>query len=319
MSGPPSVLVLGGGPDAERAVSLASAAAVAEALRAGGFGVEPRTIDRLDGAELASLPGEVIFPVLHGPWGEGGPLQDLLEADGRAYVGCGPAAARAAMDKVRSKELAVRAGGETPDWSLLRVGDPTCPLPVPVPVVVKPVHDGSSVGLFVCRTETTWSAAYERIASGEFGHRVFMVERMVSGREVSVGLLNGPEPGRLDTIGVVEIVPASGVYDHEAKYERDDTRYVVDPDLPSGVADRLGAVSTALAAGMGLRHLARVDFIVDVHGGVWFLEVNTMPGFTPSSLLPKMAAAGGVDMRALVAGLVRRANDEARRDRSRAV
>ncbi len=146
------VLVLGGGPDAEREVSLWSSKAVAEALTSlGRYRVRYEIIGKLTGAELKKLPGEVVFPVLHGGWGEGGPLQELLEADGRAFVGCGPAAARLAMDKLATKMASVKAGVLTAPSAVFNPADEGCPLAFPV--VMKPVHEGSSVGVRIVRLQ----------------------------------------------------------------------------------------------------------------------------------------------------------------------
>lgn len=304
MSGLPTVLVLGGGPGAEREISLASAAGVAGALREAGHGVESVTIDAPTAADLRAMPGDVVFPVLHGSFGEGGPLQDLLERDGRPYVGSRACAARLSMDKLATKQAAARLGIDTPASAVMNPGDAVSPLPLPV--VVKPVHEGSSVGLMMCHAEQDWVRAHERVRSGAFDGRVFMVEQLIEGRELTVGLL-ADETGALRALPLVEIVPAGGVYDYEAKYTRGDTVYVVGPDLPGGAADGLADAALWLAARLGVRHLCRVDFMLDEAGRGWLLEVNTMPGFTPTSLLPKAAASEGIDMPALVSGLVRTA------------
>lgn len=294
-----SVLVLGGGPDAEREVSLASATAVGDALESTGrFEVHRRTIDRLTGAELAALPGEVVFPVLHGGWGEGGPLQDLLEADGRPFVGSGAAASRWAMDKVATKFTALREGIPTTVTFALDPRDPVCP--IAFPVVVKPVHEGSTIGLYVCRDDRQWAAARVEIAA-EFSRgvrRAYMVEPFVQGRELTVGLLDGA------ALPVIEIKPADGLYDYEAKYHRDDTRYILDPDLPAGVGETIKRHAANLARALGVRHLARADFILDVAGTAWLLEINTLPGFTGHSLVPMAAAHAGIPLPELCTRLV---------------
>lgn len=137
-------IVLKGGPDAEREVSIKSGAQVAAALARANVDVQEITIDRLDIGDLRNLVGDVIFPVLHGPWGEGGPLQDILEQDGRPYVGCGPAAARLAMDKTATKKVVARAGVPTPDSCELQIDRP---ITIKLPCVIKPSNDGSSVDL----------------------------------------------------------------------------------------------------------------------------------------------------------------------------
>lgn len=296
------VLVLAGGPDAERPVSLLSAAGVASALRASGrFDVIERVIDRPTGAELSALPGDVIWPVLHGRFGEGGPLQDLLEAGGRPFVGCGARAARLAMDKVASKAMAQSAGLLVSPTCVLDPSD--AGLALPLPVVVKPVFEGSTIGLFVCRTMEQWKAAH-RSAAGS--GKPYLIEPFVEGRELTLGMLDRGS-GSLEALPFIEITPAAGLYDYEAKYTRDDTRYTVGPDLPDVVRRGVEAGTSALARAMGLRHLCRADFLLDDEQRAWFLEVNTMPGFTGHSLVPKAAAAAGLEMPRLCAHVVERA------------
>lgn len=297
-----TVLVLAGGPDREHAVSMASGRAIAAALAAhGGFDCRLREIGRLTPGELAGMPGDVLWPALHGRWGEGGPLQDLLEADGRAYVGCRPAAARAAMDKVHSKALASAAGLEVAATAIVDPED--AGLPLPLPLVVKPVFEGSTIGLRICRTSAQWHEARAMMQEAAERGVVYMAEPLAQGRELTLGLLE--RGGGLAALPLVEIKAASGLYDYQAKYERDDTAYLVNPELPSGLAERLQRQTLALAKTMGLRHLARADFILSDDGRAWFLEVNTMPGFTSHSLLPMAAQAAGLEMPALCALLVK--------------
>jgi D-alanine-D-alanine ligase len=298
------VLVLCGGPDAERRVSLQSGRGVADALASlPRFRVEHRVIDRLTREELAALPGDVVFPVLHGPWGEGGPLQDLLEADGRPYVGCGPSAARSAMDKIRTKLVAASAGIPTPECSLLHPSDEVCP--IACPVVLKPVHEGSTIGVHLVLDGGSWSAARAAAANDIRRNpgRVYMVERYIAGRELTAGVIAPERPDALH-LPLVEIRPASGFYDYEAKYTRDDTIYDVAPELPRGVEGAIREHVRRLAAALGVRHLCRVDFRLDPAGVPWLLEINTMPGFTGHSLVPMAAARAGIDFPSLCARLV---------------
>lgn len=289
----PIVLVLMGGPDAEREVSLLSGSRVAAGLRASGrFRVNDQIIDRLTLEELRQLEGDVIAPILHGPWGEGGALQDLLEADGRPYLGAGPAAARLAMDKAASKQLARQLGIPTPDW---QVFVPGAALTVAPPVVVKPVDDGSSVDLVMCQTPADAVAAAERVAARR--GRV-LVEQMVRGREITVGVVGGR------ALPLLEIVPADGVYDYAAKYTRDDTVYRVSPpDLSAIASAQASRDALAFCKAIDCTDLARVDFLVR-GDTAWFLEVNTIPGMTDHSLVPKAAAAIGIDFPALCASLM---------------
>lgn len=296
------VLVLGGGPDAERPVSVESASAVAEALRSAGHEVAERTIDGPGVDELASVAAEanaeVIFPALHGPWGEGGPMQAVLAGVGLPFVGSRERAARVAMDKLATKLIAASAGIRTAEACVVHAGETACA--IGVPVVIKPVLEGSSVGLHVCRDDASLAEALRAVAADVRAHpsRVFMAERMVAGRELTVAVLDGA------ALPIVEVAPAEGVYDFAAKYERDDTGYVVAPELPAGVAEELGELSERLVGAIGAVHLCRVDFMLDSAGSAWVLEANTMPGFTGHSLFPLAAARAGLDLPSLCDRLV---------------
>lgn len=294
------VLVLGGGPDAERGVSLVSSRGVADALLAGGtYEVNYQVIDRPGAHELAAMRGDVVFPVLHGPFGEGGGMQDLLASGGRPFVGCGPRAARTAMDKVASKLAAASLGVRTAAAHVLNEDDGACPMALPV--VVKPVHEGSSVGVHICRDGAQWDAAREAVVEERRAglRRAYMVEAgVLGGSEITVGVLDGR------ALPIIRIVPTVEFYDYEAKYNRDDTKYEVNPALPPGVGAEVQAAAESLARAIGVRHLCRVDFLLDGEGRPWFLEVNTMPGFTSHSLLPMAAKAAGLDFPALAEGLV---------------
>lgn len=310
MKGAMNVLVLGGGPDAEHDVSLSSSAAVAKALTESGCRADRRVIKEISAGELKAFPGDVIFPVLHGPWGEGGPLQDLLERGGRPYVGCGPRAARLAMDKVATKMAALTLGIPTAPSAVFNPRDEVCPLASAQgafePVVLKPVHEGSSVGVHICRTIEDWRRSVEQVRRDLEQHprRVYMVERGVLSRdggevrELTVAVLDG------QALPVIHIRPGVEFYDYQAKYHRDDTKYIVDPPLPKGVREKIQSDAVRLAQGLGVRHVCRVDFLLDPAGTAWLLEVNTMPGFTDHSLVPMAAAAAGMKMPALCRRLV---------------
>jgi D-alanine-D-alanine ligase len=294
--------VLAGGPDAERAVSIMSGTEIASALeKTGQFAVMLHTIDRLTIDELGAIEADVFFPALHGPWGEGGPLQELLEADGRPFVGSGSVAARAAMDKVRTKEIAIAHGITTPAYSVVYDTNPTCD--IAPPVVLKPIDDGSSVDVLICPSKKKLTASLAQLLKTR---KRILVEKFVPGRELTVGIVHG----RIGS--VIEIQPSTEFYDYKAKYERDDTAYVVGPELPPAIDAQIRRDSLALFEAIGCRDLARIDFRLDDvsepgHVGLWMLEINTMPGFTTHSLVPMGEAAGGVPMGELCASLVRNA------------
>ncbi len=288
---PRRVAVLMGGPDAEHEVSLNSGSQVVAALERAGFEVRAEVVDRPSVAWLRELDAEVVFPVLHGPFGEGGPLQERLEEAGLAYVGSGPEASRLGMDKLASKAAVAAAGVPTPDAERLLPGLPSRIEP---PAVVKPVADGSSVGVRLCRTPAEFLAARTSL---EPVHAALMAERLIEGRELTIGLIAG------EVLPIIEIVPAEGFYDYQAKYLRNDTRYVIDPPLDAAVAEAMRRHARAAWIAIGCRDLARIDFLLDAEGP-WFLEVNTMPGMTDHSLVPKAAAEVGLPMEALCRLLV---------------
>ncbi len=202
------------------------------------------------------------------------------------------------MDKLATKLIAASAGIGTAEACVVHAGDVSCA--IGAPAVIKPVHEGSSVGLHVCRDDAALSAALRAVAEDVRTHtsRVFMAERLIAGRELTVAVLDGR------SLPIVEVSPAEGVYDFAAKYERDDTGYAVEPELPAGVARVLGERAERVVAALGAAHLCRVDFILDGAGDAWLLEANTMPGFTGHSLLPLAAARAGLDLPALCDRLV---------------
>lgn len=299
------VLVLCGGPDAEREVSLRGGNAVADAINSTReFTAEKLVIDRISERELRGLRADVVWPLLHGPWGEGGPMQDILERDGRPYVGSGPGPARLAMDKLATKLAAARAELFVPGGGVFNPDDEESP--VPLPVVVKPNFEGSTIGLHICRTGEEWRAAARATrASG----RAALVEPFIEGRELTAGLLDSGDG--LTALPLIEITPKDGLYDYEAKYNRNDTRYVVEPDLDPWLVHEMQRAALTLAHALGVRHLARADFILPrqpVRGNRLepvLLEINTMPGFTDHSLVPMAARHIGLEMPDLCAQLVR--------------
>jgi len=294
------VAVLGGGPDMEREVSIESSTAITNALNEAGLSAELHLIDQLD--NLAHIAGDVVFPALHGRWGEGGPLQDILERDGRPYVGCGPSAARICMDKIAAKLEAARLGIRTPEACLFNHNDRVAMLP---PLVMKPALEGSSVGLSICMTPSDVERAVAFARQDLINHpgQVTMVEKMIKGCEVSSPLIE--KDGKLVALPLIKIAPAKGVYDYEAKYKRDDTVYTVEPaDID---AAPIQADTLKLANAIGVRHLCRADYIIDESGRHWLLEINTMPGFTSHSLVPQAALKTGMPMHELCAHLVQEA------------
>ncbi len=305
----PFVLVLGGGPDAEREVSLRSSAAVHQAAKDAGYEADLLIIDRPTPAEVAGWRNKVVLPILHGRFGEGGTLQRLLEAGGVRFVGCRSEAARTAMDKMATKLAAARAGVPTSPGAIVDADDTVSP--VGLPAVVKPVAEGSSVGLHICRDQPSWDRAMLAVREDQSKnpHRAYLAEPFVGGRELTAPIL-GQEDGSLRALPLVEIAAAGGVYDYQAKYTRNDTRYTVLPELPDDQTRAVQEHAVRIGRALGVRHLARVDFLLPPDREPVMLEVNTMPGFTGTSLLPMSARADGMAMPALVSHLIQLAANE---------
>ena len=296
----PTVLVLMGGPDAEHDVSIMSGGEVAQALRdSGHFEVVERVIDRAMVEDLRWCSADVVFPVLHGPWGEGGPLQEILDQLELPYVGSAPQAASLAMDKLATKRLLADVGIPTPLAARLEATD-VCPLDPPL--VLKPIDDGSSVDVAICLDDDAVDKARARLHARRCA---LMAERYIAGREITVGIVGN------EALPLLEITPGEpaepddtvAFYDYAAKYLRQDTRYAVNPDLPGDVAERCARYAMLAFQKLRCRDVARVDFMLDSRGP-WFLEINTMPGFTAHSLVPMAAAHTGLDMAGLCTTLV---------------
>lgn len=294
------VMVLAGGPDREREVSLQSGAQVAAALRDAGHEVLERDLSPSDMASLDEFEtwgGEVVFPVFHGKWGEGGGAQALLEARGFAFVGCREDAARLCFDKTRTKRALLDAGLPTPEFEL--VSSDAQPTLEP-PVVVKANDEGSSIDLVICHDRAGLDTAWKDLSSR---HDALLVERFVTGREMTVGVV-AAEHGKAVALPSIQIIPATAFYDYQAKYERDDTQYLFDA-VPPEIERQLGALAVDTFRVLGCRQLSRVDLFLDQDGRPWVIEVNTLPGFTTHSLLPMAARRAGIEMPALVDRLVR--------------
>lgn len=303
-AGNPRVLVLGGGPDREREISIKSSDAVHKAARAAGYDAELLIIDRPTPADVAAWKDRLVLPILHGRFGEGGVLQRMLEHAGVRFAGCRSEAARLAMDKMATKLAAARAGVPTSPGAIVDPDDDVSP--VGLPAVVKPVAEGSSVGLHICRDQPAWERALAAVKAdqAENPNRSYLAEPFIAGREVTAPLLGEPD-GSLTALPLVEIAAAEGVYDYKAKYTRNDTRYTVLSDLADETIGHIQEHAARVGRAIGVRHLARVDFLVPRDREPVMLEVNTMPGFTATSLLPMAAHAAGIPMPALIDRVIR--------------
>ncbi len=297
------VAVLRGGVGREREVSLESGRCVAEALREGGLDVVVSDVRPDDMQILDRKDIDVFFLALHGEFGEDGQLQQVFEDRGLAYTGCGPAASRLAFDKMASKRLFRTAGVEVPAVVEFPLGADPSGLDEQLKglgtrFVVKPLRQGSSVGVYVVKDRAEAVATAEKVRD-EFGD--CMVESFIEGREVTVGVL-GRQP-----LPIIEIRSRTGFYDYHAKYVDDRTEYLFDTIEDEAVRARIADAAMACFDALGCRDFSRVDFMLSDEGVPYALEVNTIPGFTTHSLLPKAAAKAGIPMSELCVQIVRAA------------
>ena len=277
------ITVMLGGPSAEREVSLRTGGAVAKALRTLGH-----TVDELDprGPDWQLPKGtEVVFLALHGTYGEDGTVQRQLDALGVPYTGCDAEASRLGFDKRLTKERCVAAGVPTARFVVVTAADAPWPAGWQPPVVLKPVRQGSSVGLQFVDRVADWPAALA--AALQFDSEVLVEERIV-GRETTVGILAGV------ALPVVEVRPKSGAFDYQNKYTAGATDVFCPADLEPTTAARIQAAALGAFHAIGGRDYARVDVMIRPPGEPVVLEVNTLPGMTELSLLPKAAAAAGI-------------------------
>jgi D-alanine-D-alanine ligase len=240
----------------------------------------------------------VVFPALHGGWGENGGVQADLEARGFAYAGCGPEASRLCMDKVEAKRVLAEAGLPVLPHVIFTGDHPSSAASLVAKlgpaIIIKPVAEGSSVGLRRAANRPDLAEALRGLSPGRW-----MAEPWVRGREVSVGVLAGR------ALGVVEIRPKDGAsYDFEHKYTAGMTEYLFPAPLDAALAERIQHAAAGAFAVCGGRDFARVDFMLPPAGGCVILEINTMPGCTPTSLLPKSASCCGYTFPKLIRAMM---------------
>ncbi|MBI4343513.1 MAG: D-alanine--D-alanine ligase [Candidatus Omnitrophica bacterium] len=298
---PLRVAVLMGGPSGEHDVSLRSGRGIAEALARRGMRVSPVVVPQsLTPAQACEFVREslappvldAVFIALHGAFGEDGTVQQVCEDLRVAYTGSGPAASRLGMDKVASRQAFAAAGLAIPTGWVVNPGAAAgaSPADLTFPIVVKPASQGSSLGISIVHDAAQLAAAVE--VAGQYDARV-LLEAFVRGRELTVGVLGD------EALPVIEIRPHRGFFDYAAKYTSGLTDYLAPAPLPTHVARIVQAAGLRAHQALGCRHLSRADFILSDEGRPMLLEVNTVPGFTPTSLLPKAAACVGISYDAL--------------------
>jgi D-alanine-D-alanine ligase len=289
MSGalPKKIAVLKGGPGSERDVSLATGAGVAKALRSSG--AEVVDVDVRD--ENFQLPSDVdlAFITIHGTFGEDGQLQKILETRGIAYTGDDVEGSRTAFDKIQSKKKFEEQGVTTPRWQVIRPGqNPT----IPLPIVVKPPRQGSTVGVYIVRNPSELASALTDVVKYD---QEVLVEEFIAGRELTVGVLGD------QALPILEIIPKSGFYDFNNKYPflnpnaGGGAEHVCPAKIDSEKTKQIQELALRAFRSLGLRVYGRVDVLLPEEGEPTVLEVNTIPGMTEASLLPEAAAAAGIN------------------------
>ena len=233
-------------------------------------------------------------------------LQYILDQRSDTYVGCASPAAGLCMNKHRTKMVLERCNLPTPGSEILCVGQSVT---LDLPVVIKPISDGSSFDLYICQTPDQVRSALRNIHARQ---SKVLVEQYISGRELTVGILGTPGYGRdgYHALPVIQIVPATEFYDFDAKYDRDDTEYLIGSeqiDVTTEVLEKVQWLALQTFHELGCRHMARVDVMLDQQMNPWILEINTLPGFTSHSLLPMAAHHNGLTLAELCDRLVRMA------------
>jgi D-alanine-D-alanine ligase len=303
------VVVLQGGRSAEREVSLNTGAQVAEALESRGYDVV--CVDAASPGfitEITAAGPSVVFICLHGRFGEDGTVQGLLELLGIPYVGSGVLASALAMDKVMSKHVFAQAGIASPDYVVVRKGEPFDTEAITAALgkktVVKPANEGSAIGVTISHEPIELPAAIEEALRFD---DLVLVERFVAGVEVTVGVLGNDELVALPTL---EIVPEHEFYDYESKYVPGMSRHIIPARVSDQAAEECQRLALAVHRLLGCRGMSRADTIVTDDQVVYLLETNTIPGMTSTSLLPDAARAAGIEFPELCERLVALALEE---------
>ena len=296
------VAVLMGGWSSERDVSLVSGKACADALRRVGYRVTEVDVGRDLAAVLTALKPDVAFNALHGPWGEDGCVQGVLEVLSVPYTHSGVLASAMAMDKDKSKAVLKAAGVPVPGGGLFDRHEVAQRHVIEPPYVVKPNAEGSSVGVYLVREGANDFVTEVGSPDWRYGDEV-MVEPYVAGKELCVTVIGEASGPRALT--VTDITPAKGFYDYEAKYAPGGSTHELPAKLPAAIFERCLREAERAHAAMGCRGVSRSDFRYDdVKDVLVLLEINTQPGMTPTSLAPEQAAYVGMDFESLVRWMV---------------
>ena len=290
--------VLMGGLSPERDVSLTSGQEIFNAIQRKGLNAEMIDVDHKIGATLADQKIDIACIALHGTWGEDGTIQGILEYLKIPYTGSGVLGSSIAYNKVVSKEIFMERDIPTAAYQVITADDrDRTKRTLELPVVVKPADQGSSIGVSIVQTESQWEKALDQ--AFEVSEEI-LIEQYIEGKLLAIGM-NGPVP-----MPIVEIVPKSGFYDYEAKYTEGKTDYVCPAQLTSKEAQQCHDASVRVFKALKGRGFPRVDVILD-NGIPYVLEMNTIPGMTPTSLLPMAAQQSGLEFDDLVIEILKQA------------
>jgi len=317
----PRILVAMGGHSSERKISILSGKQVALALEKNGYPTDildagtgkfhqipeldsleadPKKIDAVPTLPLTDIKRHfsLVFIVMHGQFGEDGGLQSLLEEISVNYVGSEPASCAVAQDKRFAKIVMRAAGVPTADFQIIK--NENDKLEIKLPVVVKPIKEGSSYGVSVCENEADYKFAIKNTLEK---YKTVMVEPYLGNKEFTVGVLEG-ENGQAKALPVIEIKPRKKFFDLEAKYDGT-TEKIVPAKIDKQLTEKLQQIGVMAHEALGMRHFSRTDIIIDQKGNPQVLDTNPIPGLTPESLLPKAAHAAGFEFEDLIEHLVK--------------
>ena len=287
---PLRVGVLMGGPSEEKEVSIATGKAVIRACAENGYAVTEIVFETNYKKYLKELKKQnIIFNALHGGIGENGKIQLWLDENKIKYTGSGAIASSLCMDKAASKEIAKKNGIETPDWQLIQKSNQE--VEISLPFVVKPNDQGSTVGLSIVKNDKSIQPAID--LAFQHGNKV-IIEKFISGRELTIPIINK------DPYPIVEINPKNNYYDYECKYTPGMSDYSCPANLEKSLVEKIEANTIQLFQKFDCSVYARADYILDESGVPYFLEMNTLPGMTSTSLVPKSAYARGQSFQKLI-------------------
>ena len=295
------IAVLMGGPSSEREVSLSSGKAMFAACAALGYDAisvefENDILSHLD--TLKSV--DIVLIALHGGIGENGRIQGMFESLGIRYTGSDALSSAICMDKHISKLLAEDVGIATPRWKRIRKGQSIYKNEFDYPFVVKPNSEGSTIGLTIVHNENDYDSAVEE--AFKYDDEI-LIEEFISGKEITVSIVGE------DVLPIIEIRPEHGLYDYECKYTKGMTEYICPAELNEDLTKRIKQTAFEVYKLLKCRHYGRVDLRLDNNNQHWFLELNTLPGMTDTSLVPKAAKATGISFEQLIGKIIKQSLD----------